>query len=335
MHTDLVSIIDRIAHVDSAISIKPHSEEKIASLGRKVVWRYNDKWDHQAVVRFGDRDFRPRGQATGVVIDTGSVLHDFEIKAILVLLLHAGRLEGGDVYKWRTVSQRIRCLVRFARYCTARSQPSFRNLNSLPGIHLRTLLLGFINDDVEAGGLKGSEFTSVFKSARDALKHLADYGLVDRQDFMEMLDTLSSAASAHETHHRLKHSIIPMGLMKQVIAEAVAYVAQGWEALPDFEEAFRRTNAAIRGSRSSRAETAIRSNARSDAARLGELLERHFRHLQRHVYALVLAFTGMRDDEAGSLETGCSGHRTESGEEIYFVRSMLSKTDIWLNSRTS
>ena len=41
MHTDLVSIIDRIAHVDSAISIKPHSEEKIASLGRKVVWRYN------------------------------------------------------------------------------------------------------------------------------------------------------------------------------------------------------------------------------------------------------------------------------------------------------
>lgn len=328
MHTELVTILDRISKIDGAISIVQLSDRRIAALARKVVWRYNDRRDHDAVVRFGDRDFRPRDAKDGVVIDTGSAEHDFEIKAILLLLLHIGRKEGASVYKWHTVSHRIRCLVRFARYCQRRDQRSFRNLDSLPSLRLRTLMLSFLVDDVDDGGLGASKFTSAFKSARAALKHLADYGLVRRPDFMQMLDELSlGAIDEHETNHRLKHSIIPTGLMKRLIDEAVSYVSQAREAFSEFQDIFRQTHAAIERSQCSNSRHAIWANGRAQTPRLGELIKTRFRHLQRHVYALVLAFTGMRDDEAGSLQTGCSGHRTESGEEIYFVRSLLSKTD--------
>ncbi len=327
MHTDLVTVLDRISRVDGEISIVLRSDKQIAALARKVVWRYNDRRAHDAVVRFGGQLFRPNGTKEAVSIDTGAVQHDFEIKAILLLLLHVGREEGGKVYKWRTVSQRIRSLVRFARYCQQRGQASFRDLDSLPELHLRTLMLSFITDDVGSGGLGAKKFTSAFKSARDALKHLADYGLIMRSDFMQMLDELSlGAIDEHETNHRLKHSIIPTGLMKQLIAEAVSYVGQAQEAFSEFQDLFRQTHAAITRSRCAQSNRVIWSNARAQASRLSELIKTRFRHLQRHVYALVLAFTGMRDDEAGSLETGCSGHRTESGEDIYFVRSLLSKT---------
>lgn len=328
MHTDLVTVLDRISKVDDAVSIVQLSDRRIEALAQKVVWRYNDRGAHDAVVRFGDRAFRPKNAKDGVVIDTGSAQHDFEIKAILLLLLHSGRREGGVPYKWRTVSERVRRLVRFAKYCQYRGQRSFRQLNSLPALHLRTLMLGFLIDDIGSGGLGGSKSTSVFKSARDALKHLADFGLVGFPDFMELLDELSlGAIKNHETNHRLRHSIIPTGVMKRLIEEAVSYISQAQEAFDEFQEIFRLTHAAIRRSKCTNSRAAIWANGRALTPRLSELLKTRFRHLQRHVYALVLAFTGMRDDEAGSLETGCSGHRTESGEEIYFVRSLLSKTD--------
>jgi len=323
VQTDLVTIMDRVARVDGAISIVRLSERQIGALARKVVWSYSDSRRHEAIVRFGDTRLRPQDARKAAVIDTGRPMHDFELKAILLLLVHAGIREGGEVYKWVTAVRWVRILIRFADYCGQRGQTSFRQLDGLPSLRLRTLMYGFLSDDQARGGLNAHQHTSAFKSARDALKHLTDYRLVERPDFGPLLDEISLVGiSLHETNHRLKHSIIPTGVMKQLIAEANAYVNQAKEAISEFEEVFGQVDRAIaRGTRGSV------HYSLGPVVRASEMLKEHFRELQRHVYALVLAFTGMRDDEAGALETGCSGHRTENGEEIYFIRSLLSKTD--------
>ncbi|WP_435000160.1 hypothetical protein ACRZ5S_22405 (plasmid) [Vibrio scophthalmi] len=48
--------------------------------------------------------------------------------------------------------------------------------------------------------------------------------------------------------------------------------------------------------------------------------------LNLHVYTLVLAFTGMRDNEAYALKNHSHSYRVETGEEIFTVKSQLSKT---------
>ncbi|MEI6002440.1 integrase [Paraburkholderia bengalensis] len=246
----------------------------------------------------------------------------------MLLLLHSGAREGGTPYKWLSVTLRIRPLARFSGYCARRGLKSFRTLDQLPSLKLRTILLGFLMDSEEDGGMNAKVFTSCYKSARDALKCLSMYALVVRSDFAELVNELTlPEIDRHETQHRLRHAIIPTGVMKRVITEAAGYVEQAEAKFDEFAAVFRETHQGIVAAKCVDPAAAVYSTARKAARRLKSLLYEYFRDLQLHTYALVLAFTGMRDGEAGALKTGCAGRRTEGGETVFYVRSMLSKTD--------
>ncbi len=328
MHTNLTDVIDAISTVNGRITLKDLPPEEIDALADKVLWAYGDRRSIKASYTFGGSDFRPKGIKKGLVIQTGSHQYDFELKSIMLLLLHSGLKEGSAPYKWPTVSQRTRTLVKLARYCSHRGLRSFRALESLPAMKLRTLLLGFLMDETDKGGMNAGALTSAYKTVRNAVKHLTDYGLVRRDDFMEMVDEFTLVEiEKHEAENRLRHSIIPTGVMKRLIAEATGYLAQAEEKFKEFAAVFRQTHRAFGISQCADPLVAVRSVERHAAKRLADLLETYFRDLQRHTYALVLSFTGMRDGEAGALKTHCAGRRTENGEEIFYVRSLLSKTD--------
>ena len=328
MKTDLAEIIDVVSTANGRIAINDLSSAQIDALRDKIVWAYSDQRALLAVYPFGGRDFRQQGVQKGLVIATGSLQYDYELKALMLLLLHSGAREGGTPYKWLSVTQRVRPLARFAGYCARRGLKSFRTLDKLPLLKLRTILLSFLMDSEEDGGMNAKVFTSCYKSARDALKCLSMYALVCRSDFAELVNELTlPEIDRHEAQHRLRHAIVPTGVMKRVISEATGYVNQAEVRFEEFAAVFRETHRGVVAAKCVDPAAAVYSTARRAARRLKSLLYDYFRDLQLHTYALVLAFTGMRDGEAGALKTGCGGQRIEGGETVFYVRSMLSKTD--------
>ena len=246
MKTDLAYLIETISQIDGRITISDLPLAKIEGLRHRIVWAYSDRRALNASYAFGGKKFRPQGTLKSLTIDTGSPQYDYEVKAVMLLLFHSEQKEGGVPYKWQSVLLRARTLAKFAGYCTRHGLRSFRNISEIPALKFRNLLLGFITDSVSKGGMDARIATSSYKTVRNALKHLAGYGLVERPDFSELMDELTLAKiEKHEKENRLRHAIIPTGVMKRVIAEAASYIEQAEVIFDEFATVFRQSNQAI------------------------------------------------------------------------------------------
>ena len=95
---DTNEIISRSITINNNIQIKALSENVIDKLSDLVVW---DKMtpDNKPMI-FGGEYFKPTVRERAVIIKTGSVLFDYELKAIMIAALHLGTVEGGTPYKW-------------------------------------------------------------------------------------------------------------------------------------------------------------------------------------------------------------------------------------------
>jgi hypothetical protein len=328
MKSDLSAILDAIATINEKVSIRALDPAAIAKLADKVVWSGKKLRTGLQEVRFGDVRFTPPGGKEGISIDTGSTALDYEIKALVVLMSEVGPSEGDVPYKWQSVVSRTRQLVRFARYCRFRRIESFRALDPLLPTRLRTLLLGFLIDDKDSDGVDQVKNPSLARPVRDAFLMLRQYGLVGRTDFADIVDEVTADRIAdHLNNGRLRHPIIPTSVMKRLIAEAAVYVSEAEAQLPSFSEAMRDSHIAFEGEGGSLPNTILYNRHENVAKRLRALIVRYYEDLQRHVYVLVLAFTGMRNSEAQALKTGAYRHKVEEGVDYYSLRTLLTKTD--------
>lgn len=328
MKTELNSIIEKISESHGTISLLNLSRSEIASLQDQVIWTYSDNKASNAVVRFGDSNFRPKGAKKGLIIDTGFSQYDYELKAMMLLLRHTGIKEGGKTYKWQSIPQRIRTLAKFAKYCANHNVVSFFQISELPELKLRNLLFGYLHDDVASGGMNIAVQSSNAKTFRDGLKHLKDFQIVTHARYRDLIDEFTlGKINKHEDEHRLKHTIIPTGLMKRFISEATSYVEAAKAQFPRFSEINRLANSKIHLSKSANPKHALRTANHKDIKEMTRLLNTYYKDLSRHTYALVLAFTGMRNSEAYALKNDCGVFRREGAEDLYFVKSLLSKTD--------
>ncbi len=325
----VVDLMEEIATIDGSVAVKDLPLEAIESLADIVVWiSYRRRLGVNVIHRFGSPTFCPPHANKGIVIDTGHPILDYEVKAIMLLMARTGTREGGQPYKWYTITTRIRRLANLARYAAKRGVRSFREFATMPEARLRTLLLGFVTGKKAEGALDAQAKTSLYKAAKDALKHLADFGLVATSEYRAILDEVTlEGIDRHVAENRLSHAIIPTGVMKQLIAEAVDYVDKAESMFAEFARVFRQTHGAFESSGCANVANVIFVCALKDEKALGKLLATYFADLQRHTYALVLAFTGMRDSEVAALRAGCAGYRQENSEDVFWLSSVLSKTD--------
>lgn len=328
MQSSLVQIIDTVSIPNGTIKIKALSEAKIKSLSTKIIWAFSDTRSPSEEIAFGGTFFRPEKAAKGVVIDTGSLHFDFEIKSIMLLLYHSGTKEGGITYKWRTVAQRVRTLCRFASFCTSRKIYSFRNLNDVPALKMKTMLIEFVTWSHDRGGLNGGAISSSFKLALDSLKHLSDYIFQENHSFLDLLRSVTLAnINRHEDEERLRHPIIPTKVMKQLISESVTYINQAQKNFSEFKGLFELTLNLLRNSSWDNGRQIGYLRNKKLSLLYNKLFDDSFKDLQRHVYVLILIFTGMRDSEVGGLRTDCMHKKSEHGEQIYYLKGLLQKTD--------
>lgn len=328
MKSDLSAILEVIATINESVSIRARDPAAIAKLSDKVVWSGKKLRTGLSEVRFGDTRFAPPSGKESVIIEVGSAVLDYELKALVVLMSQVGPTEGDVPYKWGSVVARTRLLVRFAKYCQSRGIASFRELDSLLPTRLRTLLLGFLIESKDGHGVDQKKNPSLARPVRDAFLMLRQYGLVGRADFADMVDEVTADRIAdHQNNGRLRHSIIPTSVMKRLIAEATAYVSEAEAQLPNLAEAMRDSHVAFEGDGRSLPNTNLYNRNEDVAKRLRALIVRYYADLHRHVYVLVLAFTGMRNGEAQALKTGAYRRKMEEGKDYYALRTLLTKTD--------
>jgi len=326
--TDLVEIMDTIAEVDGHITIRNLTLAQIDALKDKVVWNYNDRKSLEETIRFGGTYFRPEGAKEGLSIDTGSPHYDYEIKAVLLLMMHRGRIEGGETLKWRTAQIVCLMLVRLTKYYSQRGYASFRDLDIMPDLKLNNLIGGFLEDSASKGGLDARENTSSYRFADRAFKTLVNYGLISRIGFAELAYTLlGKGMTKHEKEFTLKHPVIPTGVMKKLIAECIAFIDCAEKNFNRFAKLFRQTHKVIKGKPGATLHASRFLRDKHAVAELQKLFDECYSALPRHTNTLIYTFTGMRSNESVSLQTDCAGHRIEDGEDLYFIKGLLSKTD--------
>ncbi len=322
---DIHDIITRAITVDCSISIKPLSKVEIERLSKLVVW--DMKAPHNKPMYFGGNYFkRVDTDKSAILIDTGLMEFDFELKAIMIAALHLGTVEGSIPYKWFSVATRVRALRTFCVFLQSKKYKSFRELNNVEELKLRNILQDFLYLPKLQGGMHVGKYTSAAKSLREALTFLYVYGLVNKEPLSALIDELTlSKITKHETENRLKHSIIPTSIMKSIISTSTEYIQKAKDDSKKFIDIHSKANSRIKFSKAKRlCHISIKQN--KDLMNDLREIKKRIKDLNLHVYTLVVAFTGMRDNEAYALKNHSHAKRVETGELVYTISSHLSKT---------
>jgi integrase len=321
---DLNELVSQSISINNTISINRLTESEISELSDLVVW--DSQSSRHEKVCFGDTTFKPNSKTKAVVINTGSVFFNYEIKSLIIAAFHLGTVEGGTPYKWETITNRIRVLLAFSRFISSRGYSSFRSINDTPELKLRSLLTDFLYFPKTKNGLDQNKNTSMAKLFREAVTFLHIYGLVNKEPIAEIVNDLTlTKITKHEGEHRLKHSIIPTGVMKILIDNSIAYVQNAKDNLDNFIKVHTKANQRIKDATAKDIRQVLFSVNASQLKKITDTFK-HYKELNLHVYTLALAFTGMRDGEVYALKNNSHSCRNETGEDIYTVKSLLSKT---------
>jgi hypothetical protein len=322
---DLNDIITHAISVDSNISINPLSKVEIGMLSNLVVW--DKKTPSNKPMCFGGNYFKQADtDNSAILINTGSVEFDFELKAMMIAALHLGTVEGGTPYKWKSVDTRIRTLRRFCEFIQSKKYKSFRELNNIQELTLRNIIQDFICLPKLQGGMEHGKYTSAAKTVRDALVFLLVFGVVNKEPLLGLIDELTiTKITKHEEEHRLKHSIIPTSIMKSIIATSTEYLEKAKSDIKSFVDIHTKANSKIEFSKAKYIRHLLITKNKNLLGDLSATRSR-IKNLNLHVYTLVLAFTGMRDNEAYALKNHSHSQRVETGELVFTISSHLSKT---------
>lgn len=322
---DLNDIITHAISVDNNISINPLSKIEIGVLTNLVVW--DKKTPSNNPMRFGGKYFkRTDADKNAILIDTGSVEFDYELKAIMIAGLHLGIVEGGTPYKWNSVTSRISTLKTFCSFLQLKKYKSFRELNNVQEIKLRNILQDFLYLPKLQGGMEIRRYTSSAKTFREALAFLYVFGVVSKEPLSTLTDELTiPKITKHENEHRLKHSIIPTTVMKSILATSTEYIEKVKGDIDRFIDIHTKANCKIELSKAKKVRHLLITRNKNLLNELNAT-KSCIKNLNLHVYTLVLAYTGMRDSEVYALQNHCHSQRVETGELVYTVSSYLSKT---------
>jgi hypothetical protein len=322
--TDISEIISFSISINNDVKIKNLSEISIDKLHNLIVW---DKMTpDNKLMTFGNSYFRPIYNERAVIIKTGSVLFDYEIKAIMIISFHLGFVEGGNPLKWKSVLNRVRLLIRFCMFLQSYGYKSFRGLNDVPELMLMNLINDFLYLPKSKGGMEQEVFTTSAKTMREGLLTLSSCFLVEKEPLSKIIHEITiNKISKHENENRLKHSIIPMNIMKDLIKDSTNYIEDLKKNSNNIFNVYLNSNKGIKPTNFKNYRNVLEVHNKINK---NEISKAHafISKLNLHTYTLILAFTGMRDNEVYELKNYSHSFRLETDEKIYTLNSKLSNT---------
>lgn len=319
----LIDLIETIAKSDETglLSINHLHNFDVHALNSVVineVTSANEKYN--GPIHFGDKTWR---ESSTTSINFRGLVSNFlyEIKAAALLATHSGLFEGGDGQKFGTTVLQIRPLMKFAKFLQNHNVSSFSSFNLLPSLIRRNHFVAFIKDELELSQ-EGCFFNHRFFCIH------TNYGLFSEDSldiFWEEIDKLDITTERSITTK--SYPIVPSKILMAITSECEKRFNKAKKEITKWEEVNDEFVNAIGNSFL----VDIESNTSSIVKKaVGEKYNKRlrdgfaaFNNLKLSVLTYVLAYTGMRKEEALSCSLGCATKKLGR----YYIEAILTKTD--------
>lgn len=247
----------------------------------------------------------------------------YEVKSAFLLANTMGIFEGGSGRKFSSIRQQIIPLIRFAEVLQEYGISSIMDFNLQPGLIKRNQFIALIKEKLN---IEKSSSSYNFKFFEENF----GYSLLTEESlriFNEELDKINTYCKKQEK--QTSYSIVPTSLLKKVISECNNKISEASQMIDEWEAA---NDIYVKGLQDAKDTGIVYNNAskitnkRRDLSRLAEPLRAGFRvldNLKLNVLIYILAYTGMRKEEALSCRVGCSTKH----DGKYYVEAVLTKTD--------
>ncbi|MCU8072112.1 hypothetical protein [Shewanella sp. SM32] len=322
-----MKIIDLIEHISESdetglIKIKPFIKIDYERIKKTVIYSMESvNSNRHGDITFDDDVWRNRIRS--INFSTLSSALKYEVKSAFLLANFIGVFEGGKGIKFSSVCHQAYPLINFSQLLQNYGINSITDFNSLPNLVIRNYFIKFIKDKLI---LKNSLLSFKSRFFEDKL----NYGLFTENSLTILYEVLDKFDISFERQNRpISYPIVPSDLLKNVIAECenkisnAKKIIEGWEvANENYVNGIKNvTDTGIEHKSASRL-----INKRRSLSLLAEPLRYGFKvldNLKLHVLFYILAYTGMRKEEALSCIIGCSNKH----DGKYYVEAILTKTD--------
>jgi integrase len=322
---NLIDLMEQIAEPDETglLTITPYSDidhQLVQSVPIASVTSLNHFLHGD--VRFGDDIWRENAKRSvdfsGLPIQT-----KHEIKAAVLLASNVGLYEGGNGHKFDSVTLQAAPAIKLGSYLKDKDIASLAEFNTLPELIIRNHIVNFICDVLRLG--EGDQiYTHQFRFFQEHL----NYGLLTPRTCEIFWDEIARhGIDLNRKHVVLSHPIIPSSILKQVIAQCerrlheASAAFEAWDSInTHYIEALAQARVCKPVSNTSslvRVGLGEKFNSRLKEGYLA------FDNLKLYVLVYILAYTGMRKEEALSCKIGCAKRK----DGRFYIEATLTKTD--------
>ncbi len=314
--TGISAAVDTCLNIDGLISITPFTESNHAQLAPLVLWQYIRSNKNQ-ITLFGDDSWHSQGNNLSVTFNGIGPKYQYQLKALALGMYTQGSGQGMEPLAWSSIRRNIANLKRLAMQLEKYNIESFSDLDKLPGLRLRNIIL----DLVQASDVK--KHPSYAQSLLSAIYWLKLYLVVKNEQFYDLMNEYFLPFTLLKKERRNKHSVIPVQIMKQILkasedhVNAAEIIIDGWHALQT------KVNNAVEHApkKHLKNSTYVDGLNEAESAELDEYYEL-IKNLRRYTFVLVISYTGMRYSEAMALSDDSAIERNGK----YYIKSLLSKT---------
>lgn len=309
-------LVGAVLNVDGVIRLQPYSTEKYQRLAPTVLWQAHRNTGVM-VSCFNDDSWLREGEKTAITFHHANEELGYELRAITLGMITHGAGEGMQPVKWNTTKRIIRCSKRFALWLQAQNILSLHQIDALPLLRLRHLISKFLSDH------NATKHVHIAQEVSSALYWWQQYGIIKSDERVNLFTELLSPLIALKSSLRQKHAVIPTRIMKLMLKECEEQLElaekhfEQWQAI---QLALNDRIAGLNPGHFNR-DTFIDALSETEAEKLNHL-HTYFDRIRRYVFVLVMAYSGMRHNEAMALEDDAAFCR----DGIYYLRSELSKT---------
>lgn len=317
-------MIEQISESDETglLKIKPFVKIDYEKIKKTVIYNMESvNSDRHGYIIFDDDVWRNRVRS--INFSSLSDTLKYEVKSAFLLANFTGIYEGGKGIKFSSVCHHTYPLIKFCQVLQKYGISSIVDFNSLPDLVKRNHFIAFIKDKLN---LKNSISSFNSRFFEDKLS----YGLLTENSLTILNEVLGRFDIFFERKERsISYPIVPSGLLKNVITECRNKISNAKKIIDEWERANENYVNGIKNATDTGIEYKSASrliNRRRSLSLLAEPLRPGFKmldNLKLHVLLYILAYTGMRKEEALSCVIGCSNKH----DGKYYVEAVLTKTD--------
>ena len=333
---NVTKLIDSISTVDSVggISIKRMADLKdtLASLYDTKIWDSESLYARNAKeVCFGDDSWQGMTDThINIVPLSGKSEIAFQIRAFALLKIFSGDTEGGFGIKTGTAASYVRKMNLLGEFILKKGYDSFYQFCSEPILLIRNMVNDFYIHHIKA---KEKQIDNVW--FRIVFNPEKSYGLLSEATCSIFNEVgIDFQSQFHKGRTTNSHPVIPTEILKQLIEWATSVVNKAIDKIDEFEKFNALVVDALTQPRPRPRKDSIMKVAHISTLINGRLVSRfgseqirgeieEFVDLKRATLIIVLAFTGMRIEEA--LALGIDSVSEVDG--VYTAISMMTKTD--------